>query len=503
MDKLSERTPYDVWFNISRFIPRNVLSTLYGVNRSFFEIATNARYEVVTFFKFDKNTKWLCRNLSDPNIGRGVLTRHVKIEPWVVQPRLKPSHKRGRSVWNFINGVFDPHYTQRTTNQWVKKRLHKDIKRVTDTISGMRNLSEYSLGWKEDRPYHPELYRAFLGPLLTRIHDRLVRLSLNIPPDMMCSLAPISLPRLEHLEIGICTKKLTEGEIDQIFDCFVVFINNLLHTLESLSISSRVPSQSLDLTRLFTMLTVFPRLQRFSLSIPFDGTHLSSPPSLVAFLNKHRRTLRHLQLSSSRCSTADSPADPEAKYWIRNVLRSLETPYPRLHGLNLALRPLKADLTPMLSFIAQHSGELDDLTLTERALTYTEVEDCLDNIGAYEHSSRLKHLRLKVQHLSPALLELLASRIPRLSLLELTFGEIVATAAHPGHSGYPAHTKRDELALFKAEIRMNRQVYASWRLGTIGIRNESRFPPLSDLSRFFTEVIPALQSIVDLADTRV
>ncbi|KAF5381550.1 hypothetical protein D9615_005565 [Tricholomella constricta] len=501
MDEVLERTPHDVWLNISRFIPRNVLRTLYGVNRNFLEIAVNARYEVVTFFKFDKDTESLCRNLSDPNLGRGALTRHVKIKPWVVQP---PSHKRGRSLWNFICGVFDPHYTQRTTNKWVKKRLHNDIERVTDTISGMRNLSEYSLVWKEDRPYHTELYRAFLGPLLTRIHDRLVRLSLNVPPEMLCLLAPISLPRLEHLEIGICTRMLPKKEIDQIFGCFVVFVNNLLPTLKSLSISSRVPSQSLDLTGLFTMLTVFPRLQRFSLSIPFDGTHLSSPPSLVAFLNKHRRTLRHLQLSSSRCSAAESPVDPEAKYWIRNVLTSLETPYPRLHGLNLALRPLKADLTPMLNFTTQHSRKLDDLTLTERALSYFEVKDFLDNIGVY--SSRLKHLRLKVQHLNPALLELLASRIPRLSLLELTFGDIVATAAHPGHSGYPAHTTRDEFALFKAEIQANRQLYASWILGTIGIHKESRSPPLSDLLQFLSEVIPALQSIVDLApkpDTRV
>lgn len=63
MEKVIERTPYDVWFNIARFIPHDVLIGLSTVNRSFLDIATSARYGVVTFSKFDKNTKWFCRNL--------------------------------------------------------------------------------------------------------------------------------------------------------------------------------------------------------------------------------------------------------------------------------------------------------------------------------------------------------------------------------------------------------------------------------------------------------
>ncbi|GLB41207.1 hypothetical protein LshimejAT787_0904220 [Lyophyllum shimeji] len=498
MAKAVERTPYDVWVNISSFLPRSVLSTLSGVNRSFYEIATSARYEVVTFLKFDKQTKRLCKNLSDPNIGRGALVRHVKIEPWVVQPRLKPSHKRGESLWNFVNGVFDPHYAQKKLDERVKQRLQKDIRYVTDTISGMPNLSEYSLEWKHDRSYHPELYRAFLGPLLTRIRGRLVKLSLNVPPEMLRSLAPIALPRLEHLEVGVCTKKLSKGEINEIFDCFAVFVNNLFPTLQSLLISSRLPSQCLDLTRFFTLLGVFPHLSGFALSIPFDGTHLSQPRDLVTFLNKHHLTLQHLQLTTSRCSSADAPIDPESKYWIRNILTSLATPFPCLHDVHLALRPLKADLTPIIQFLADHARDLDALTLTERALTYTEVVDILDGIGAYGHSPRLKQLRLKLQHLSPALLELLASRVPRLAFLELSFGEVVATAAHPGHSGYPAHSSQEEFDLFEAEVRANRRLYAAWELVRIDICQDSRNARLGDLTRILVDCVPALQRVNQL-----
>jgi hypothetical protein len=63
MDKILERIPYDVWSNISRFIPRDVLRRLATVNRTFSFLAAQARYEAVTFLKFDHNTKLLCQTL--------------------------------------------------------------------------------------------------------------------------------------------------------------------------------------------------------------------------------------------------------------------------------------------------------------------------------------------------------------------------------------------------------------------------------------------------------
>lgn len=330
-------------------------------------------------------------------------------------------------------------------HQQVKKRITKDIARVTEAVSGLRNLSEYGLAWDENRSYyHPELYRAFLCPVLYRLKDQLVKLSLDIPPEMFRSLVPIALPRLEHLDVGLCTLKMPSREIYELFDCFTVFVNNLYPTLESLSISTRVPSQFLDLTRFFTILGTFPRLHRFSLSIPFDGTHLSSPLVLTAFLSKHHETLQYLQLSTSRCSSADIPANPTSKYWIPNVLASINTPYPQLHGVQLALRPLKADLTPITRFLAQQAPELRCLNFTDRALTYDEVHGVLDSLGSTD-SSPLKQLRLRLQHLSPALLDLLASRLPRLALLELSFAEVKATASHLTHAGIPTHSMKAEL----------------------------------------------------------
>jgi hypothetical protein len=300
-------------------------------------------------------------------------------------------------------------------------------------VVGLRNLTEYGLGWDPHRSYHPELFQAFLCPILDHIGPKLIRLSITVPPEMLFSLAPISLPRLEYLEVGVCTLEMPRSDIDVILDSFTVFVNNLYPTLRLFSLSSRVPSHFLDLTRFFTYLGTFPHLDTFCLSIPFDGAHLSSPSNLVEFLNNHRRTLQHLQLSTSRCSPTDTPLDPSCKYWIPNILSSLANPFPRLRGLQLALRPLKADLTPITTFLKQHAPTLDTLTFTDRQLTFDEVAMIVDAVAdPTGEALELKQLHLQVLYFSPALLNFLAAKLPRLVLLDLGFSEVVAAMPSQG-----------------------------------------------------------------------
>lgn len=372
---------------------------------------------------------------SDPNIGGGDFVRRVDIHPWFVQPCAKSKSTRSSSridsIRIFIHNLFDPDCQRRQLKSRIAKRIQKDITRVTDAIIGLRNLTEYRLGWDPHRPSHPELFEGFLCPILSHIGPKLVRLSLTVPPHMLRLLASIKLPHLEHLEVGVCTLEMPRKDVDEILDAFTVFVNNLYSTLESFSLSSRVPSHFLDLTRFFTHLGTFPHLRTFCLSMPFDGAHLASPSSLVGFLNKHHRTLRHLHLSTSRCSPTDTPLDPSSKYWIPNVLTSLVN--VSLDGLQLALRPLKADLTPITTFLTGHSHALDSLALTDRQLTFDEVAMIL---GALADSTGqalvLKRIRLQVPYLSPALLTFLATKLPRLELLELSFSEVVATVPFDG-----------------------------------------------------------------------
>lgn len=496
MDKVLEMIPYDVWSNISRFIPRDALSSLATVNRTFSILAAQARYEVVTFCKFDHDTELLCQYLTKPNFGRGHFVRRVNIKPWLVQPCAKSSYSPFDSLRKFTRGVFDPDSQKRPLNRRNIKRIQKDINCIADAVVGLKNLTEYSLDWDPHRPYHPELFQAFLCPVLSHTGSKLVKLSLTVPPEMLSSLAPTALPHLEYLEVSVCTLEMPRRDIDVIIDSFTVFVNNLYPSLRSLSLSSRVPSHFVDFTRFFTHLGTFPHLHTFRLSMPFDGSHLSIPSSLVVFLNKHHKTLQNLQLSTSRCSPTDTPLDPSLKYWIPNILSSFVNPFPCLRGLQLALRPLKADLTPIANFLGQCAPTLNSLTFTDRQLTFEEVAMIVDALADPTGEAReLRQLHLQVLYFSPALLNLLAAKLPRLVLLEISFSEVVA--AVPSHS--LCHSQKLHLEMFQHKLRANRQNFCQWTLGTISIPGGLLACPWwHELSSVFLECIPALHTVMEM-----
>ncbi|KAF9462543.1 hypothetical protein BDZ94DRAFT_1261151 [Collybia nuda] len=489
-----DRIPFDIWENISHFLPSAVLTTLAEVSQPFHIIATRARYEVLKFVKFDRYTKWLCQNLGDPKFGRCDVVRRLEITPWLVKPRVKSYRNQGVNLWRIVTHLFDPDCETREMNELTRKRVKKEVDRISEVVKKLSNVTEYKLGWDQNRGYHPEFFHAFLCPVLTRMWDRLVILSLKVPPEALQSLASISLPRLQELEVTVCTLDLKRKEVDGIFDSFTVFVNNLFPTLRSLCISSVLPSQFLDFSRFFNHLGFFPQLDTFRFSIPFDGAHLSSPVVLSKFLTKHQKTLRHLQLTVSRCGTYDIPLPPSSKYWIPNILASLGTPGPQLHEIHLALRPLKADLAPVASLLRQHARTLKSLTLVDRRLTYQEVQFILDAvIDPVSETCSLRHLHLRICHLSPPFLDLLSSRLPRLAHLELDFAEVVATAAHV-NSNYPAHSKRAELTSFKKKVWDRRASYAEWELETLSVsQGPSTYLWLAELQGLFEKCVPGLQ----------
>ncbi|KAG6829944.1 hypothetical protein H0H92_002848 [Tricholoma furcatifolium] len=501
MGTVVERTPYDVWVNISQFLPRDVVRTFYDVNRSFLRIATVARWKVLKVAKCDKHTKWILKNLRHVlNVdGRGSLVREVTIEPWLVQPSLKPSHKRGASIWGFICGLFDSKYAERELNRRVQKRLKKDILRVTNAISALPHLNKYTLEWNDHRRYHPEMYRAFLTPVLKvdRIWLNLRTLSLNVPVEILPSIVPISLPQLENLEVHLCTKKKPKQEIDDIFDSFTVFVNNLFESLETLSISSRAPSQFLVLDRFFSNLETFPRLREFGLTIPRDGAHLSSSHGVVKFLSKHLQTLKALRLSVStnRSATLVAAPNPQSKDWLPDILASLDKPYPCLHGLQVDLRPFDGNLTPLLDFISFHS--LDTLKLTGVPLTYQEVVRTLNALGVDDHP--IKKIHLKLEHLDPAILELFATRLQKLNVLEVVFCEVKATTEYLMKAGRHGNTARVKFQLFEEEFRTKPLPFMSWQLGTLGLLQEfAANSCVGQLFKLFADCIPAVQNHIDM-----
>ena len=354
---------------------------------------------------------------SDQAIGN--LVRCLHIRPWLVQAETNRYSYISR-FWTFINELGDPEFVERRTEEQIKKRVQKHVRRVTNTVMRFTNLKEYQIDWDEQSVYHPEFFSAFLTPLLKGLGINLVRLSLKVPTEKLRTLASAPLPRLEELELFLCTERLPMKDIDEALDVFRIFVHNLHVTLESLSISSTNSSTNLDLSRFFKYLGKFGHLRRFALSIPFDGAHLSVPSHLRNFLDKHHDTLEHIRLSTSRCSVGMNPRDFRGD-WIQKSLPSV--PLKRLRSLELALRPLRAPLCPVIKYLRSVGMNLESLVLTDRSLTYEEVR-CVLSAQQEGGGLGLTRLGINIRYMSPELVDMLAQMLPQLGRLELAFTEV-------------------------------------------------------------------------------
>ena len=214
-------------------------------------------------------------------------------------------------------------------------------------------------------------------------------------------------------------------DINHIHDGFVVFVNNLKDSLEYISFISTHTSLNLDISRIYGSLGLFPKLRSISLSVPFDGAHLSDPLAFVGFLEKHRSTLKDINVLTSRCMVHYSPGDPKSKHWIQNILTSVNDPFPLLQSLALAMRPLRAPLTNVSVFLDKHSSTLDSLILADRALDLYELKFLLKPASGPLDLKGLRHLRVKLANFSPSILYYLASKMPGLTCLDIECSSLI------------------------------------------------------------------------------
>lgn len=324
----------------------------------------------------------------------------------------------------------------------------------------------------------------------------MVTLSIKLPPELLSLLVRVNLPRLENLEVTFHMAGLQERDIHIALDGFIVFVHNTKDSLRSLSILSTCSSENLDLSRLFKLLKRFPRLCSVSLSIPFDGGHLSNPASFSSFLEMHRETLQRLSLNASRCTPVHTGKyDPDCINWIQRIMLSVHVPFPQLRSLELALRPLRAPLHILSDFLTKHCPTLESLILNDRILTFADVECILEPFESIQPEAlTLKHLQFRVSYLSPELLFLLASRLPRLRSLSVYFTDVLRDQTRK-RSSY----KSEELRMFCRAMRQRRIDFRSWELRHIAIPPDPHNPRwLSTLEELLVECIPALSSVTEL-----
>lgn len=361
---------------------------------------------------------------SESNVAAYV--KRLVIRPWLVNTAANhpPGLSLRRSILSNVNEILDLNYHSREQERRLQKCLRNDIKLVVCALEAMQYIKEYAIEGDEEKPYHLQFYNEFFTPMLQRWAGQLTKLTIMVPPQCLNDLASVRLRNLETLEYHFRTGSQSSKDIDDTHNGFLVFVNNLKDSLESISFISTFASINLDITRIYKSLGTFPKLRSISLSAPYNGTHLSDPLVFVHFLEKHRPTLEDISLLTSRCTDHSMPGNPETTNWIQKILASIHTPFPRLRSLALAMRPLRAPLTNVANFLEMHMYTLDSLTLADRAFNPSEFPPFMETSSGFLDLTGLRHFRVKFDNFYPEILYYLASKMPRLISLEIECSSI-------------------------------------------------------------------------------
>ncbi|EAU87018.2 hypothetical protein CC1G_08489 [Coprinopsis cinerea okayama7 len=468
-----------------RYLSELVCACVHPVFRDRF---LKLKYEHLGVTVSDKRTKRIWARIGQtPSIANVV--KQVRLQPWLVQPWTPSPQSRTEVALTHVAAFFDPHYTKKQADHRLQKRLSKDIQRVQTMLFALSSVQSYQLEWDGKQEYHPQLFSAFLVPVLSHWRMHLRRLTLYLPFPFYGALAQIRLPELEYISVCFDTGRLDSNAVNVTLDAWLVFLHNLKDTLRALSIRSTAPSEGLDLGRLFRYMGTFPRLRSLSLNIPFDGGHLPTPIPFSRFLAKHSETLEHLALRTARPAMRETPTKPDSQNWIQSIMNSVQAPLRRLEALDIALRPLRAPLDPLRAFLRLHSTTIRALKLTDRILTPDQIQHSIiapltiTSAASNAHSIGLKRLDVSVYVLSPYLLRMLASNIPQLNTLELRFPEC---NRNPG--------------LFHSELRDSDVVMTQWALKRFIMPAGPNRLWIRSLGPVLEECIPAIESVEELRE---
>ena len=234
------------------------------------------------------------------------------------------------------------------------------------------------------------------------------------------------LPALEELEVSLAYSRVSchDGQV-LINDVLLPFTTSHTRTLRSLIVSSALP---LDWSPYFNGLGCFPLLQKLALVLTISSVTLSEPMALTRLIDNHRQTLRQFSVRKNYGYTSDIPHDSLYATWIADEFSMLVL--PALETLEMGLWPNLPYRSPLRLSVIPPASSLVSLSIVDFVLYDVQVEAILDAlyVGS-DGSRRLQSLQISVLFLHPHLVDLLATKLPGLKFLDLTFEHLAASTS--------------------------------------------------------------------------
>ncbi|KAJ7119688.1 hypothetical protein C8R44DRAFT_706574 [Mycena epipterygia] len=455
--------PEDIWQCVASFIPHDHLLTLISVNKAFYNIVLDAKYQEIHWAKVDDRMIKSLVRLRNPSIAGRVRRLHVRA--WFIEYLIQKE------------SLVPPSYVA-TSKRWLSRhlRLPSTPLRIESSTSGrssaardilesmtaavrlMTQVTEYSFEWRDLSPTADTL--RFLTAARLAFGVSLRKLTLHAQLGNFTNLlSTVDFDNLEELELNFDHDPGdVRADVALLRDSIAPFVNHFRRSLGTLLISS---ASKMDLSPLFYALAPFPRLRKFAAHVAFDSAHLSDPGGLVRILRTNSDTISSVQLGRSFAASSDEALDLRSTW--SGLSTAMESDPAVLSNLAALKIPALRNFDATIACLRRSANTLTSLCLVDYFLTERELVELVQIFSHRPFDAGLKSLHIGVAYMTPDLLDFLASRLPGLLNLNLVLSGLTMAEVVHSHS----FTSPFCLALVGHH-------YPDWNLSNIGIW-EKRF----------------------------
>ncbi|KAG5635868.1 hypothetical protein H0H81_009826 [Sphagnurus paluster] len=422
--------PVELWLEILSMLPAHSVRKMMGISRILFEMAMDDIYQELHFESDGDQMLRTFQQLQYPNLARRV--QHFYIRPNFL-PGAEVCGRAERISKKFL--CIPIGSSTRYESPPSRKSLQQSISTLEfakGTISHLLNVQAVTIVLHDLAVTPVPSFVPFLHVLFSSLGHNLRKLTLNLTlpklPIVLDSKISRELHALVDLEVILANSRFTAKE--SIKDTLVPFTRSLAGTLESLSISTLM---MVDLNPFFDGVGYLPKLRKFVLIFELSFVVFQSPApaaSYVArFISRHQEILQHLTVRIQHPHFF--PFHEES--WMQTYSVNLKLPHLRTLELGVLARAYDARFPLDWRKNVQHLpslSQLENLIIFNTTLSIEDVEALLEALHHSKSCDILQRLSMKITILNSRLVDLLASRLPSLTYLELTFGEYLRTEYH-------------------------------------------------------------------------
>ncbi|KAF9480945.1 hypothetical protein BDN70DRAFT_804409 [Pholiota conissans] len=452
---MSATLPYDIWCIIARFVPEDDVVQLYAVNSAFFHYAMKIAYREVQISHLDDESTLRCVK----NFGRPAVAHYV--QSLILRPHALGYYMYGasdfrgflaESLWR-VQGRVDG---RANPSGPAAARI------LLRGITKMQNIKSLKVVH-----FCPDTYPYFVLALplvneaLVSSGSRIQTLSLEVPLESYEHILPQTLKLSSLATLNVVMQSHHDfakaNYSDSISTTLVPFILRHRHTLKHLSIDIQYRHGSADLSSIFSGLNdFFSRLISLTMSIPFEYVY---KPGVHTILANHSGLIQELKLVFyPPFLRQDFLLPPDQLF----SLPIFQVPLPQLKVLDLDLwmwpeTERRSATRNLVNYLFPVQEILSVLILRHHLFCADDLRILLDTSrGIFSHLARLQ---ISVRYLCVDLFDILASQLPTLSRLDISFDTLGGNISDSknAETSYLTNVQNFHLA-------MQQRRYTNWTL---------------------------------------